>query len=123
MRDEPDNERVLLTARLLKKNVLIPRIIALDPAKPLFSEENVFERISTGDAKHIEAIHTTTFLGFAKPLWNLDVYVNGGHNQPSCRYGRRDWMSAFSHTFSVDIMIRSIENVITAKRCHYYKSM
>lgn len=115
-----------IVARLLKKEgIVIPAIIALDPAKPLFSEENMANRICRGDASYIEAIHTSTdWLGFRDALWDVDIYVNGGHNQPSCRpWILHDWFGKCSHSFAVDVLTMSLTSEANAILCNDYEAM
>lgn len=115
-----------LAARMLKEVVFIPAIVALDPAKPLFSKDRELERLCKLDAKYIEAIHTSTKrLGFQEALWDVDVYVNGGRRQPSCYRGMLgiDWFGKCAHSFAVDTMIMSCNARLLAFRCKDYESM
>lgn len=64
--------------------------IGLDPAGPLFVCEDANARLSTKDAKFVQAIHTngqsflTGGLGTLEPMGHVDFYVNGGKTQPAC---------------------------------------
>lgn len=62
------------------------RIIALDPAGPLFIERPFDKRLNEYDAEIVEAMHTDggTF-GFIEPCGTIDFFINGGSTQPGCR--------------------------------------
>jgi len=62
---------------------IIPKIIGLDPASPLFSLNKPNERLHSEDALYVETIHTSK-LGFFKPLGVASFYLNGGRLQPGC---------------------------------------
>ncbi|XP_055306664.1 lipase member H-like, partial [Sitodiplosis mosellana] len=63
----------------------IPKIVGLDPAKPLFSLDKPDERLDSNDATHVETIHTSK-LGFFDPLGIVSFYPNGGRSQPGCTW-------------------------------------
>lgn len=68
----------------------LPRIIALDPAGPLFACGNLGMRLDPSDAKFVQVLHTNgeTFLkggmGTIQQLGHVDFYANGGLKQPFC---------------------------------------
>ena len=66
-------------------NQKIPRIVALDPAGPLFSSRPEEERLNQHDAEVVHVIHTNggTF-GYLDKCGTLDFYPNGGSFQPGC---------------------------------------
>lgn len=70
------------------KNVqtgVLPKIIGLDPANPLFNYREPATRIAVGDALSVETIHTNAgTLGFSAPLGDATFYPNGGRSQPGC---------------------------------------
>ncbi|XP_050315533.1 phospholipase A1-like [Anthonomus grandis grandis] len=74
--------------KLFKKATLetLPRIIALDPAGPLFTSRPVDKRLNKNDADVVEVIHTDggTF-GFDDACGTIDFFVNGGSSQPGCK--------------------------------------
>ncbi|XP_055545187.1 lipase member H-like isoform X2 [Wyeomyia smithii] len=85
-------------------------IIALDPALPLFSLNDVENRVDIDDAALVQVIHTNGgFLGFMDPLGMADFYPNGGSTQPGCglnfagntssreekRHWNQNWWGAF----------------------------
>lgn len=66
-------------------NKKLPRIIAMDPAGPLFSTRPDNERLNKNDAEVVEVIHTDggTF-GFKASCGTIDFFPNGGNGQPGC---------------------------------------
>ncbi|KAJ8925430.1 hypothetical protein NQ315_009263, partial [Exocentrus adspersus] len=64
----------------------LPRIIALDPAGPLFSTRPEDKRLNKDDAKVVEVIHTDggTF-GYNDAIGTVDFFANGGSSQPGCK--------------------------------------
>ncbi|KAG8226006.1 hypothetical protein J437_LFUL015932 [Ladona fulva] len=68
------------------ENGLVGRITGMDPAGPLFTLEEVNERLAVGDASFVDIIHTCAGLyGFKDPLGDVDFYPNGGlPGQPGC---------------------------------------
>ncbi|KAJ8934543.1 hypothetical protein NQ314_013284 [Rhamnusium bicolor] len=64
----------------------LPRIIALDPAGPLFSQRPDDKRLNKNDANIVEVIHTDggTF-GFKDSCGTIDFFPNGGRSQPGCK--------------------------------------
>ncbi|XP_063918830.1 pancreatic triacylglycerol lipase-like [Zophobas morio] len=66
-------------------NEQLPRIIALDPAGPAFTNRPEDERLNKNDAKVVHVIHTNggTF-GFKASCGTIDFFPNGGSLQPGC---------------------------------------
>lgn len=63
----------------------LPRIIALDPAGPLFTYRPDDLRLNRRDAKIVEVIHTNGgVLGFSSDAGTIDFFPNGGRSQPGC---------------------------------------
>jgi hypothetical protein len=65
----------------------LKRIIALDPAGPIFDDplQNARLTLNAGDAYYVEVVKTNTeTLGYTRPLGHLDFYINGGYRQPWC---------------------------------------
>lgn len=57
----------------------IIKITGLDPAGPLFTVDDVANRLGSGDAEYVEIIHTDTVaLGIGDPIGHADFYPNGG---------------------------------------------
>ncbi|XP_022203697.2 pancreatic triacylglycerol lipase [Nilaparvata lugens] len=69
----------------------IGRITGLDPAQPGFEGTPVEVRLDKTDARFVDVYHTNTrpFIplagfGMINPVGHVDVYYNGGHDQPGC---------------------------------------
>jgi len=71
------------------------RISGLDPAGPYFSGTDKVVRLDPTDALFVDVMHTDTGsilgtivgkggFGYAEPLGHVDVYPNGGSEQPNC---------------------------------------
>lgn len=90
-------------AGLAGKNVLRGRvntIIGLDPAGPLFSVNSPAERLDSGDAQYVEALHTNGGAfgsGIGAPIAHADFFANGGSLQPGC------FVALCSHMRAVDL--------------------
>ncbi|XP_060533362.1 pancreatic lipase-related protein 2-like isoform X2 [Cylas formicarius] len=66
----------------------IARIVGLDPAGPLYSENDPANRLDPTDARYVHAIHTdATFFGDNYNVGNSDFWVNGGYDQKGCSDG------------------------------------
>lgn len=62
-------------------------IIGLDPNSGLFSVNNPAERLDSGDADYVEAVHTNGGFGnfgIGSPIAHADFFPNGGSSQPGC---------------------------------------
>lgn len=64
----------------------LPRIIALDPAGPLFIQRPDDKRLNKNDAQVVHVIHSDggTF-GFKDATGTIDFFPNGGNSQPGCK--------------------------------------
>ncbi|KAK9892115.1 hypothetical protein WA026_018318 [Henosepilachna vigintioctopunctata] len=63
----------------------LPRIVALDPAGPLFILRPDSRRLNKKDADVVSVVHTDADkLGFPDNCGTLDFFPNGGDNQPGC---------------------------------------
>ncbi|KAL3288193.1 hypothetical protein HHI36_002643 [Cryptolaemus montrouzieri] len=63
----------------------LPRIIALDPAGPLFALRPDTKRLNKNDAEIVHVVHSDgTLLGFGDPCGTIDFFPNGGSDQPGC---------------------------------------
>ncbi|XP_012285265.1 pancreatic triacylglycerol lipase-like [Orussus abietinus] len=80
-------------------------VVGLDPALPLFTFAGPGSRISKGDARFVEIIHTNAgLLGYLSPIGDVDFYPNGGSKQRgciidiggSCSHSRSYWFFAES---------------------------
>lgn len=66
-------------------NGQVSTIIGLDPAGPLFTINNIDNRIDPTDGKTVHIIHTNGgLLGFGSSIGHADYYPNGGRSQPGC---------------------------------------
>lgn len=80
----------------------IGKIIALDPAGPLFSIRTEKSRLNANDAALVEAIHTDKTLGDYNPVGHVDFYVNPSNDvQPGCE--GLDFLKA--GTFSITLFL------------------
>lgn len=61
----------------------LPRITAIDPSDPYFSDTDPIVRLDTGDARHVEVIHTNgngalnLGMGIVGPIGHVDIFPNG----------------------------------------------
>ncbi|XP_054163851.1 pancreatic lipase-related protein 2-like [Oppia nitens] len=62
------------------------RITALDTAKPYFDGVSHSIRLSSEDALFIDALHTDNDIGSMNATGNIDIYFNGGEQQPGCSH-------------------------------------
>ena len=117
--------------RLTDNKCEIEKILALDPAGPIWKEhsgsyqnKDTFElryKLHHTDAKAVEVWHTNThILGYKKPLGTVDIYINGGYIQP---YRRKQKMKVIldqgSHNFPKAILphIINMNKVDSERRC------
>ncbi|TGZ51575.1 hypothetical protein DBV15_11012 [Temnothorax longispinosus] len=88
----------------------ISYVVGLDPALPGFSRAGPGSRISVGDAKYVEIIHTNGGrLGFLTAIGDVDYYPNGGKRQPGCRV---DPAGACSHDLAFKYFAESINSEV-----------
>jgi pimeloyl-ACP methyl ester carboxylesterase len=95
----------------------ISYVVGLDPALPGFNLAGPGSRISSGDAKYVEIIHTNGgLLGFLAPIGDVDFYPNGGIKQLGCLL---DLVGACSHARSFKFYAESINSQVGfyGKRC------
>lgn len=88
-------------------------IMGLDPAGPLYIRLLEYNRISKGDAKYVQIIHTNTAnYGFTYPLGDTDFYPNYGATQPECL---SDVSTGCSHVMVVKVecvMKKNLKTII-----------
>lgn len=106
-----------------KTNKLLPRITALDPARPCFNEGEVLNGVGRGDAVYVDVIHTNNgALGQRIPIGDADFYPNG---VTILQPGSFDIGS--SHTRAVDLYAESVlpgnENTFSATKCNSLYSL
>lgn len=57
----------------------------LDPAGPLFRENDINFRLDPGDAKYVDVMHTSTAgIGADQTVGHTEFFPNGGSDQPGC---------------------------------------
>lgn len=82
----------------------LPRIIALDPAGPLFLSRPIDKRLTKDDAEVVEVVHSDggTF-GYPSECGTIDFFPNGGSSQPGCkRIDLADLVGTFSDPITCD---------------------
>lgn len=86
----------------------LAKIVALDPAAPLFSYTDNSTRVSVGDADHLDVIHTSGgTLGISHPIGDASFYPNGGRSQPGCGW---DLAGTCAHRRSYYLLLESIKS-------------
>ncbi|XP_017787287.1 PREDICTED: pancreatic triacylglycerol lipase-like [Nicrophorus vespilloides] len=97
------------------------RIIATDPALPLFWLNDTEKRLDISDAKFVQVIHTNGGLqGFRSSIGHADYFPNGGGmNQPGCG---SDLLGNCAHARAHKYYSESIlTSRFVAKRCPSYE--
>ncbi|XP_041484490.1 pancreatic lipase-related protein 2-like isoform X1 [Lytechinus variegatus] len=100
---------------LAKANMILGRITGLDPAGPLFENEEPPCRLSRDDAGFVDVIHTDGDkiglggAGLMQECGHHDWYPNGGKDQPGCPA----FDVACDHMKAVEYFIDSVKGVKT----------
>lgn len=107
-----------------KLHILVPEVqkiyfAGLDPAGPLFSNNNKDNRIDETDANFVQIIHTNDGrLGYRGRLGHADYYPNGGRSQPGCGV---DLTGSCAHSRSYAYYAESLKSDrFLAKNCDSY---
>ena len=64
----------------------------LDPAGPRFENADSLSRLSPDDATFVDVLHTNIrgspdlSIGIQRPVGHVDIYPNGGTEQPGCTF-------------------------------------
>lgn len=67
------------------KQTPVPRITALDPAKPCFIDVGEEYKLDASDANFVSVLHTDVLArGILSAIGHVDFYFNGGFSQPGC---------------------------------------
>ncbi|KAJ0171264.1 hypothetical protein K1T71_012814 [Dendrolimus kikuchii] len=65
----------------------VGRISGLDPAGPCFSHIDPELRLKADDADFVDVMHTDSgVFGLKDPVGHVDIYPNGGSQQPNCPF-------------------------------------
>jgi hypothetical protein len=99
------------------------KIIALDPANPLFSINDPMTRLNNESANYVECIHTGYFFGIRAPICQSNFVVNKGSHQPTCVNALGLDNVPCSHTKSVYFYTESIDmpKSFYGKKCEYFE--
>lgn len=85
----------------------LPRIIGMDPAKPLVRPGKA-HRLDSGDADFVQVLHTNAgYFGDNVREGHVDFCANGGKDQPFCEYADKDKLC--SHNWSICYVADSID--------------
>lgn len=87
----------------------LKRITGLDPAKPLFVLASEDHRLGWRDATFVDVIHTDVLQrGILQPVGHADFYVNGGIEQPGCKYSASESTGSCNHARAPQYYAESI---------------
>lgn len=99
----------------------IQKIVALDPAGPLFQLGSPNDRVNVGDGAYVEIVHTNYhMLGFREPIGDADFYPNFGRVMPGCE---DDITGQCSHSRSTMYYAESITDMFTATECAVFEEI
>ncbi|XP_045461252.1 phospholipase A1-like isoform X1 [Harmonia axyridis] len=107
----------------------LKRIVALDPAGPLFDLRPDSKRLNKHDAEVVMVIHTDgDKLGFLSPCGTIDFFPNGGENQPGCWDVNLKNVSTYTepvtcdHSRAWDFFVEAVNNTgsFPSKKCNSY---
>jgi len=96
------------------RNGRVGTIVGLDPAGPLFDENDPAHRLNSDDAVYVECIHTNwKCYGMRQAIGHTDFYANGGYEQPGCNVA-----DSCDHSRSIDLFAESIiANKLRGNQC------
>lgn len=93
-------------------NNKVNRITGLDPAGPRFEHADTHSRLSPDDANFVDVLHTNTrgspdlSIGIQRPVGHVDIYPNGGTEQPGCTFQNAMKMIAAYGIYNVDQIVK-----------------
>ncbi|KAM3833847.1 lipoprotein lipase-like [Diretmus argenteus] len=100
-------------------NSKVNRITGLHPAGPHFEYATELHSLSPDDATFVDVLHTNTkgspdlSIGIQRPVGHVDIYPNGGTEQPGCTF----------HYAMKMIAEFGIENVAQIVKCAHERSV
>lgn len=108
------------TGYMLQNSTMSPpgRITGLDPAGPLFEDQDEIVRLDSSDASFVDVIHTDASalislqaagFGLKQAMGHIDFYPNGGEFMPGCGLGEN--IKAFFESIISDEEISNIDIV------------
>jgi len=85
-------------------------IVAMDPAGPPYNSHlhSDFNKLGKHDADVVQVVHTSRALGYKTSLGDIDIYLNGGFDQPGCGISLCDLKC--SHRFPSKLLIYYYNN-------------
>jgi len=98
----------------------IGRIVGLDPAGPFFSMQvDKDKRLHKGDAQSVEIYHSNrgTLGDSEHDTGDINVYCNGGNNQPGCAEADAANSGVCSHTYAFKVFNAAFDQDIEACPC------
>jgi len=102
-------------------NGLLGRITGLDPAGPMFSSQtDPNKRLDKTDAAFVDIYHTNrgTLGDSAHQTADINVYVNGGDNQPGCEEAdQSEFAGLCSHSYAYRLFVAASTRTFTACPC------
>ncbi|XP_067108723.1 lipoprotein lipase [Osmerus mordax] len=93
-------------------NNKVNRITGLDPAGPRFENADSLSRLSPDDATFVDVLHTNIrgspdlSIGIQRPVGHVDIYPNGGTEQPGCTFQNAMKMIATYGIYNVDQIVK-----------------
>ncbi|XP_033307454.1 pancreatic triacylglycerol lipase-like [Bombus bifarius] len=97
-----------LSAQEIGKSSRVAEIVALDPAKVMFEDKALDQRVDASDAENVQIIHTCVGqFGYSLPVGTSDFYANDGRHQPGCGI---DLLGICAHLRSYKFYAESITN-------------
>ncbi|XP_063216982.1 pancreatic lipase-related protein 2-like isoform X3 [Bacillus rossius redtenbacheri] len=121
---------------LLAHGNQLGRITGLDPASPLFKNQLLLQpsrKLDADDARFVDVLHTdgspvwTEGFGLLRQTGHVDVFANGGREQPGCSDGRGSVIASHFDS-ALDITIACshlrawrlyLESLVSASGCRF----